>query len=60
MVEDLDLNVDNGFVDDGKSSLPRVQVIAGNALACEGSHKEAAEFLFNRELKLKDQLVFNI
>ena len=51
MVEDLDLNVDNGFVDDGKSSLPRVQVIAGNALACEGSHKEAAEFLFNRELK---------
>ena len=46
---DLDLNVRNGIVDDSQSSLPRVHIVGGNALASEEIHHETTEFLFNDE-----------
>ena len=46
---DLDLNVRNGIVDDSQSSLPRVHIVGGNALASEEIHHVTAEFLINEE-----------
>ena len=44
----LNLNVDEGFVDDSQSSLPRVHVVGGDAFASEEIHHVTTEFLIER------------